>query len=234
MLDELSAQHDPKLRPGRYARIVVSDAGHGMDSATRRRIFEPFFTTKRVGEGTGLGLSVVHGIMQTHEGAVIAHSEPGKGSRFELYFPRAADETAARSALADVAAAGAGRGQHVLYIDDDEAQVYLNRRMLERWGYRVSAYIEQREALGALHAGNIQFDLVVTDFNMPGMSGLEVARAICKVRPDLPVIVVSGYITDTLRAQAAAAGVRELIAKTQMVEELRDAMQRVMLKPSHS
>ena len=233
-LDALSAQHDPKLRPGRYARIVVSDAGHGMDSVTRRRIFEPFFTTKRVGEGTGLGLSVVHGIMQTHEGAVIAHSEPGKGSRFELYFPRAADETAARSALADVAAAGAGRGQHVLYIDDDEAQVYLNRRMLERWGYRVSAYIEQGEALGALNAGTIQFDLVVTDFNMPGMSGLEVARAICKVRPDLPVIVVSGYITDTLRPQAAAAGVRELIAKTQMVEELRDAMQRVMLKPSHS
>ena len=227
-LDEASARFDLNLRPGRYARVVVSDTGHGMDAVTRRRIFEPFFTTKPAGKGTGLGLSVVHGIMQAHEGAIVAHSEPGKGSRFELYFPRAPGAGAALGTTEDARPASEGRGQHILYIDDDEAQVFLIKRMLERWGYRVSAYLEQREALDALLAGEQRFDLVVTDFNMPGLSGLEVARTIRDARPDLPVIVVSGYVTDALRAQADAAGVRELISKPHEVEELRDAVQRLV------
>ena len=228
-LDEASARFDLNLRPGRYARVVVSDTGHGMDATTQRRIFEPFFTTKPVGEGTGLGLSVAYGIMQAHEGTIIAHSEPGKGSRFELYFPRAHEAAVALGATETAGAASEGRGQHILYIDDDEAQVFLIKRMLERWGYRVSAYIEQVEALEAL-AGEKRFDLVMTDFNMPGLSGLEVARAIRDAQPDLPVIVVSGYITDALRAQAAAVGVRELISKPHEIEELRDVVHR-LLKP---
>jgi two-component system cell cycle sensor histidine kinase/response regulator CckA len=228
-LDEASARSDLNLRPGRYARVVVSDTGHGMDAATRRRIFEPFFTTKPAGQGTGLGLSVAHGIMQAHEGAIVAHSELGKGSRFELYFPCARGVAAALGTTENAGPASEGDGHHILYIDDDEAQVFLIKRMLERWGYRVSAYLEQREALAALLAGEPRFDLVVTDFNMPGISGLEVARAIREARPDLPVIVVSGYITDELRAQADAAGVRELISKPHEVEELRDAVQRLVM-----
>lgn len=231
MLDEASARFDLNLRPGRYARVVVSDTGQGMDAATQRRIFEPFFTTKPVGKGTGLGLSVVHGIMQAHEGAILAHSELGKGSRFELYFPHVQSVADALVATEKARPASEGRGQHILYIDDDEAQVFLIKRMLERWGYRVSAYLEQREALDALLAGPVRFDLVVTDFNMPGISGLEIARAIRDARPDLPVIVVSGYITDDLRAQAAHAGVRELISKSQEVEELRDVVQRLVPPP---
>jgi CheY-like chemotaxis protein len=107
--------------------------------------------------------------------------------------------------------------------------VFLIKRMLERWGYHVSAYHEQREALDAVRAGAVRFDLVVTDFNMPGISGLDVARAVRDAQPDLPVIVVSGYVTDALRAQAAAAGVRELISKPQEVEELRDVVQRLLV-----
>ena len=229
-LDEASARFDLNLRPGRYARVVVSDTGCGMDAATQRRIFEPFFTTKPAGKGTGLGLSVAHGIMQTHEGAIVVHSEPGTGSRFELYFPHAPEAVAALGATGDPGSASAGRGQHILYIDDDEAQVFMMKRMMERWGYRVTAYLEQREALDALFAGEQSVDLVVTDFNMPGMSGLDVARAIRDARPDLPVIVVSGYVTDALRAQTAAAGVSELISKAHEVEELRDVVQR-LVKP---
>lgn len=232
-LDEASARFDINLRPGRYARVVVSDTGHGMDAATQRRVFEPFFTTKPVGHGTGLGLSVAHGIMQGHEGAIVVHSERGSGSRFELYFPRARGVANALGTTEEAGPTSEGRGQHILYVDDDEAQVFLIKRMLERWGYRVSAYLEQREALDALLAGEQGFDLVVTDFNMPGMSGLEVARKIRDARPDLPVIVVSGYITDALRAQAAAAGVRELISKPHEVEELRDTVQR-LLKPTET
>ncbi len=225
-LDEPSARVGLNLRPGRYARVVVSDTGHGMDAATQRRIFEPFFTTKPAGKGTGLGLSVAHSIMQTHEGAIVVHSEPGKGSMFELYFPRARAVAAAPGTTEDAGSVSEERSQHILYIDDDEAQVFLIQRMMERWGYRVSAYLEQREALDALLAGGQRVDLVVTDFNMPGMSGMDVARAIRDARPDLPVIVVSGYVTDALRAQAAAAGVRELISKSHEVEELLDAPMR--------
>lgn len=232
LLGETSARSGPNLRPGRYARIVVSDTGHGMDAATQRRIFEPFFTTKPAGKGTGLGLSVAHGIMQGHEGAIVAHSDPGRGSRFELYFPCASEATAALGTVENAGAASEGRGRHILYLDDDEAQVFLVKRMMERWGYRVSAYLEQREALDALVAGKLRFDLVVTDFNMPGMSGLTVARAIRDAQPELPVIVVSGYITDALRAQAAEAGVRELISKPHDIEELRDAVQRLIPPPA--
>ena len=226
-LTAASARFDLNLRPGRYARIVVGDTGRGMDAATQQRIFEPFFTTKPAGKGTGLGLSVAQGIMQAHEGAIVVHSELGKGSSFELYFPRARSMAVESGAIEDVPTDNEGRGQHILYIDDDEAQVFLIKRMLESWGYRVSAYIEQRDALDALLAGEQHFDLVVTDFNMPGMSGLEIARAIRDAQPDLPVIVVSGYITDDLRREAAEAGVRELISKAHEVEELRDVVQRL-------
>ena len=229
-LDQASARFDLNLRPGPYACVTISDIGHGMDAAIRTRIFEPFFTTKAPGKGTGLGLSVAHGIMQAHQGGIVAHSEPGKGSRFELYFPHARDGAAAPGIAEEAGAASEGHGQHILYVDDDESQVFLIKRMLERWGYRVSAYLEQREALDALLADAPSFDLVVTDFNMPGLSGLEVARAIRDARPDLPVILVSGYITDELRAQAEAVGVRELIAKPHEVEELRDTVHR-LLKP---
>jgi CheY-like chemotaxis protein len=230
-LDATSARPDLNLRPGRYARVVVSDTGHGMNAATQRRIFEPFFTTKPVGKGTGLGLSVAYSIMQGHEGAIVAHSEPGKGSTFELYFPLTHAVTYALGTTEEAKATGEGRGQYILYIDDDEAQLFLLKRLMERWGYRVSAYHEQRVALDLLLAGEPRFDLVVTDFTMPGMSGLEVARAIREARQDLPVIVVSGYITDELRAQAAAAGVRELISKPLDLELLRDVMQRQLMPP---
>jgi CheY-like chemotaxis protein len=230
-LDDASTQSNFSLRPGRYARVVVSDTGRGMDSATLRRIFEPFFTTKPPGKGTGLGLSVAHGIMQAHEGAIVAHSQPGKGSRFELYFPRA-QGVADTLAIPEVAAwAGEGHGRHILYIDDDEAHLFLIRRTLERWGYRVSAYLAQGEALDALRAGAEQFDLVITDFKMPGISGTEVAQAIRRVRRDLPVLMVSGYINEELRVQAAAAGVRELVFKAQEMEELRDVVQRLLAPP---
>jgi PAS domain S-box-containing protein len=226
-LDETSARSHPGLRPGRYARIDVSDSGHGMDATTQRRVFEPFFTTKPPGKGIGLGLCVVHGIVQSHEGVIVVHSEPGMGSRFELYFPCTNDVADAPDTIETAGQAAEGRGRHILYIDDDESQLFASKRMIERWGYRVSGYFEQREALDAVRSGKLSVDLVVTDFNMPGASGLEIARAIRDALPDLPVIMVSGYVNDELRTQAAAAGVRELVAKPQVLEELRDAVQNI-------
>jgi PAS domain S-box-containing protein len=235
LLDAALAGARPGLRalyaahPGRTPRLAVRDDGAGMDAATLERIFEPFFTTKPQGEGTGLGLSVVHGIVLGHEGAIVVESEPGKGTTFTLYLPEAeAQPNAARPTAAgnEAAAPAAGAGERILYLDDDEALVFLVQRMLQRRGYRVSGYSSPKEALAALKTDPAGFDLVVSDYNMPGISGLEVARAVRDIRADLPVVIASGFIDEQLHAQSAGAGVREMIFKADAVEDLCNAIAR--------
>ena len=228
VLDESAVRIHADLQPGRYVHLSVRDNGRGMDGVTLERIFEPFFTTKAVGEGTGLGLSVVHGIMRGYQGAITVNSQLGGGTTFHLYFPAA--ESAPGTAAAEKAPAAPlrGRGQHVLYLDDDESLVLLVTRMLERGGYRVSAYTESAHALQAVRADPGRFDLVVTDYNMPGMSGLDVAREVSRIRPDLPVVVTSGYITDELREKAPGSGVRQLVYKPNSAEELCETVRRLM------
>ena len=238
MLDTALADAHPALgamharHPGRTPRLAVTDDGPGMDAATLERIFEPFFTTKPVNEGTGLGLAVVHGIVKAHEGAIAVDSAPGKGTTFTLYLPAAGAQAGAPASDQGAAAAAPplrpGGGRHILYLDDDESLVFLVQRLLERRGYRVSGYIDQGEALAALRADAHLFDLVVSDYNMPGMSGLDVARAVRTIRADLPVAVASGFIDEALRAQAGAAGVRELIFKASTVDDFCAVVQRLL------
>jgi len=235
----------PGLANGLYARLVVRDNGHGMDEATRKRIFEPFFTTKPVGEGTGLGLAVVHGILQEHGASLVVHSTVGQGTTFLIYFPAAKVEQQSGTAkprrkkisrrLRDApqgheqnAVLLDGRGKRILYLDDDESLVLLTTRLLERRGYRVSGHTDARAALAELTASAGLFDLVISDYNMPVMSGLEVAQAIRLIRADLPVVLTSGYITEDLHVSAPAAGVRELIYKPSTVEELGDVVTRLL------
>jgi len=215
------------MPPGRYACLTVSDNGSGMDQETLARIFEPFFTTKPVDKGTGLGLAVVHGIVQEHGASIEVRSAPGGGSTFRVYFPAADAPAQAVRPSAPEAPAVHGQGKRVLFIDDDESIVFLMTRLLERQGYRVSGYTDARAALAVARANPAQFDLAVTDFNMPGMSGLDVAQALRELRADLPIAVASGYITDELRAQAPAAGVSELIYKPNTVDELCEAISRL-------
>jgi CheY-like chemotaxis protein len=214
------------MQPGRYACLSVQDNGSGMDKTTLTRIFEPFFTTKPAGEGTGLGLAVVHGIVQAHDASMEVESAAGEGSVFRIYFPAAEAPLPAVAAPAPAAEPAHGQGKHVLYLDDEEAIIFLMKRLLERQGYRVSGYTEPRQALAAVRADPGQFDLAVTDYYMPGMSGLEVAQALKAIRPDLPVVMASGYITEELRAKAPAAGIRELIYKPNTVEDLCAAVAR--------
>ena len=219
VLHDLLARH-----PGRAVRLTVSDNGPGMDAATLARIFEPFFTSKQVGEGTGLGLSVVHGIVQAHEGAIVVKSELGQGTTFTVYLPLAHVPDGAQpqdqSAAPSSGAAPMSTGHQILYLDDEAALVLLVKRVLERRGIRVIAHTSQEAALDALRADPAAFDLVLTDYNMPEMSGLDVAREVRRIHAGLPVAVVSGFIDETLRANAAGAGVRELIFKANSVEEL--------------
>ena len=214
------------LRPGHYACLSVRDNGTGMDEATRSHIFEPFFTTKPKGKGTGLGLSVAHGIAQAHEASIEMDSSPGKGSEFRIYFPACALPVLDDARSSQDAAHIPGEGRHVLYVDDEEAIIFLMTRLLERQGYRVSGYTDPREALAAARANAFQFDLAVTDYSMPGMDGLAFASALREIRADLPVVLASGYITEELRQKAPAAGVRELIYKPNTVDDLCDAVAR--------
>jgi len=243
------------LSGDRYVAVSVRDDGPGMDEATLTRIFEPFFTTKPVGQGTGLGLAVVHGVMRTHEGAVDVHSVPGEGSRFTLYFPallklRAADDGAppahggapgtATPATAPAPAAllvatapeptpdAPGRQRHVMYVDDDEALVLLVQRLLRRRGYVVSGFTDPRQATQALQEAPERYDLLVTDYNMPGFSGLDLVRAAHAIRADLPIALASGYVTADIEQQALAEGARALIHKPNDVQELCATVDRLV------
>ena len=219
---------DTSLATGRWARLTVTDNGVGMDGTTLDRVFEPFFSTKSPGQGTGLGLSVVHGIVEAHGGVIDVQSEPGKGTTFKIYFPAASTPAASVAAETILHPRPApAPGLHVLYLDDEEALVFLVARTLERLGYRVSGYTRWETALAALRTDAAQFDLVVTDLNMPDGSGLDLARELHRLRPALPVLLVSGYISDELHAQAVHAGVRQLIYKPNTVDELCEAVQRL-------
>ncbi len=237
------ARPDPRLcerlglAPGDYVAITVRDNGPGMDAALLERVFEPFFTTKPVGQGTGLGLSVVHGVMGNHAGAVDVQSTPGKGSLFTLYFPAAtpsahahiaAEQAAQPAATGLPASTMPQRSRHVMYVDDDQALVFLVQRLLRRRGYEVSGFTDPHEAAAVLRADPQKFDLLVTDYNMPGYSGVDLLREVRDIRADLPVALASGYVTAEIEHNALAAGARALIHKPNDVQELCDTVDRLV------
>jgi signal transduction histidine kinase/ActR/RegA family two-component response regulator len=208
------------LAPGAYMHLWVRDDGCGMDDETRAHIFEPFFTTKPVGQGTGLGLAVVHGIIEAHGGGIAVESAPGAGSSFHLYLPRIDREGPPMPPETVDAESPRGHGQHVLYVDDDDVMTVMVRGLLQRLGYRATCTLDAREAIAIVAQDPQGVDLVVTDFNMPNCSGLDVARALAGIRPALPVVISSGYISDELRASASALGVFAVLQKEHTLEEL--------------
>jgi two-component system, cell cycle sensor histidine kinase and response regulator CckA len=215
------------LPSGRFVTIAVRDTGHGMSSTTLERIFEPFFTTREVGQGTGLGLSVVHGIMQTHQGAIDVQSELGQGSVFTLYFPTTSGKVVASPEPVPVPHVH-GKGRHVMYVDDDQALVFLVTRVLTRKGFTVTAFTDPREAQAALQANPQAFDLLVTDYNMPGYSGIDLLREAKAIRPNLPVALASGYVTPEIEQNALQGGASALVYKPNDVNELCEMVQRLI------
>jgi PAS domain S-box-containing protein len=212
----------PDLRPAGYVVMTVADNGCGMDHETLSRIFDPFFTTKPPGEGTGLGLSVVHGIVKGHDGAINVYSIPGKGSTFKVYFP-ALDDTI-RITKPEVRAPSRAKGERILYVDDEDALVLLASRMLTRLGYEVAGYSDPLEALRTFRSRPADFDVVVTDLSMPAMSGFELARTMIEIRPDVPVIMTSGYVRIEDHRTADEIGVKALILKPSTMEEFAEAL----------
>ena len=213
---------------GDHVSLSVRDTGPGMDPPTRERIFEPFFTTKPVGQGTGLGLAVVHGVMQAHQGSVGVQSAPGQGSVFTLYFPLANGEPAAQHSASEPSVTPAGHGQHVMYVDDDEALVFLVQRALTRQGYRVSGFTDPHAALAALRAHPRDVDLLVSDYNMPGYCGIDLLREARRLQPGLRLAMASGYISPEIKQLAKDEGASALIHKPNDVEALCEIVQRLM------
>ena len=220
--DDCSGNSD--LRVGPYVVLTVTDDGCGMDRATLERIFDPFFTTKPVGQGTGLGLSVVHGIISSYGGAITAYSEPGKGTSFALYFP-ALDSPASETPSAAVPTPAMSRShEHILYVDDEEGLVALGTILLQRLGYQVTGYIDACAALDDFRARPDFFAAVVTDLSMPRISGFDLARQFLAIRPDLPILMTSGFVRPEDQKAAEDLGIRRIILKPSTLDQLAEAL----------
>jgi len=221
---EVSAEEVPppvsNQQPARCARVLVRDSGCGMDATTRARIFDPFFTTKPAGKGTGLGLAVVHGIVRGCGGTIEVVSELNRGTTFTLRLPLV---VAPRPQTAAVPATR-GQGEHILYVDDDEAINFLIQRLLEGKGYRVTCCGSPTEALALLRSDPTAVDVLVTDLTMPVMSGIDVIRAAKDLRPNLPTILTSGYVREEDQARALRLGVDHVILKPNTIDELGTAL----------
>ncbi|MBA4265868.1 MAG: hypothetical protein C0453_12350, partial [Comamonadaceae bacterium] len=233
---EIDAAHALRLEgltSGHYACLSVADNGPGMDEDTVRRIFEPFFTTKPPGAGTGLGLAVVHGILKAHRGAIDVSSKTGEGTRFDVYLPMAAHASLVPDVEsppeAGAPAPSAVKAPHLVYIDDYEAMTFLAGRLLRKQGFKVTTFDSGEAAVAwlAQHPGE-PIDLVLSDQNMPGMSGVDVAREVRQLRPGLGVAIVSGHVSDKLLADAAEQGVLQVMGKQDSMDALADAIRSLL------
>jgi PAS domain S-box-containing protein len=219
-----TAQH-PALHPGPHIRLTVRDTGPGIPSAVLERIFEPFFTTKEVGEGTGMGLAVVHGIVSSHGGVITVQSTSGEGTTFEIYLPRIT--TPVDDVFSPEASLPRGKGT-ILFVDDEEALALLGQQMLARLGYDVVARGNSLEALETFRATPYRFDLVITDQTMPQMTGEMLARKLRDIRPDIPIILCTGFSHTVDAEKAAGQGINAFLIKPLLARDLGQAIRQVL------
>ncbi len=214
------------LSPGSYARLTVRDTGCGIDPAVMKRIFEPYFTTKETGKGSGLGLAVVHGIVKSYEGAVDVQSDPGDGTAFDVYFPIIEmEEGSEEEAVAADLPLGSER---ILFVDDEPPIAKIGKRWLESLGYKVFLKNNSGEALEFFKQNPDQIDLVVTDQNMPHLPGSELAKLMLEIRPDLPIILCTGYSSLISESKAKEIGIREFALKPIAGKELARLVRRAL------
>ncbi|MFZ5775871.1 MAG: MASE3 domain-containing protein [Thermodesulfobacteriota bacterium] len=215
------------LKPGPYLRLEVSDTGCGMPQHIVDRIFEPYFTTKEKGEGTGLGLSVVHGIVTSLGGHVTVYSEAGKGTTFHVYLPRCQQANGILSGAAARALSLPRGDEHVLVVDDEKVIVDLMRQILTSLGYRVTTCIDSRQALEQFEAQPTGFDMLITDMTMPHLTGAELAQQAMAIRPELPVILCTGFSEIINEEKAKALGIRRLLMKPVLRDELARVLREI-------
>jgi len=220
------ALHFGDIKQGNYVRLTVNDTGHGMDRNLIQRIFEPFFTTKEKGIGTGMGLSVVHGIVQDHNGYIDVYSEPNQGTTFHIYLPIIkSEEMTEKIPKVDQIPGG---NEHILIVDDEKAIVYMIKQMLESLGYRVTARTSSIEAYEAFENQPDKFDLVLTDQIMPNMTGELLARKISKIRLDIPIILCTGFSEFIDKKELKQSGIDDVVLKPVLKSELAQAIRKTI------
>ena len=214
------------MQPGKHLQLLVRDEGCGMDAVVLDRIFEPYYTTKEQGKGTGLGLSVIHGIVKNHRGDISVTSSPGKGTTFKVYLPVTED--------ADIAnefepSNGAAKGnERILLIDDEEQIVSMEQQMLENLGYEVTARTDSTKALKEFSEQPQNFDLVITDMTMPQMTGDELAQKLLDIKPDIPVILCTGFNEDITEEKALSMGIQKFVMKPVIKNDLATTIRTVL------
>jgi CheY-like chemotaxis protein len=199
-----------KVVTGSYLHLQVKDSGHGIPDDIIDSIFDPYFTTKAVGEGTGMGLSVVLGIVKTCGGEITVQSKPGKGTTFDIYLPQVQGKVAAEAAETAFLATGS---EHILFVDDEPTLVILGKQLLQRLGYSVETYTSSQEALAAFRQAPQRYDLVMTDMTMPGLTGDRLAKAILEIRPELPIVLCTGFSRLINEERARSMGIRCFLMK---------------------
>jgi len=224
-MDSEAVGQFPDLNPGSYLRLTVSDTGHGMDDEVINRIFEPYFTTKEPGEGTGMGLAVVHGIVKSYGGDIIVKSEVGKGTSFHVLFPKI--ETDISSAKERDVQLPKGT-ERILFVDDEKAAVDVIQTMLENLGYKVTARTSSVETLEVFKDKPDAFDLVITDMTMPNMTGVDLAKEIMKIKPDVPIILCTGFSEQIDENKAKEMGISAFVMKPIIMRDMATIIREVL------
>ena len=224
-IDSGTGTEHPELKPGTYLELTVSDTGDGMPSHILDRIFDPFFTTKEKGEGTGMGLSVVHGIVGGYEGSITVSSKPGLGSTFKIFLPVMERQFKPRPSVEKPLPTGTER---ILFVDDEPALVDIGKQILESLGYEVTPRTGSIEALELFRANKDRFDLVITDMTMPNLAGDELARELIRINPEIPVILCTGYSSQINPERAKAMGIREFVSKPVLTTKIAATIRKVL------
>jgi CheY-like chemotaxis protein len=214
------------MKVGKHIELLVKDSGHGMDQQVMERIFEPYYTTKEQGKGTGLGLSVIHGIVKNHGGDITVSSQPGKGSSFKVYLPiieEVEEETQTDEPLIEI-----NGKERILLIDDEQQIIDIERQILERLGYTVTSKTDSQEALEEFAAQPDHFDLVITDMTMPKMTGDQLAQRMMDIKPQIPVILCTGFNEAISEEKALAMGIDKFVMKPVVKDELASTIRKVL------
>lgn len=227
LLDEHSMPQHPGLSRGHYMRLSVSDTGYGIDPKIIDRIFDPYFTTKKMGEGSGMGLAVVHGIVKNHGGAITVLSEPEKGTIFRILFPKIETEFVPEKEITEEPPRGT---EKILFVDDEISLADIGKQILEHLGYRVKSKTSPIDALETFRADPDGFDLVITDMTMPQMTGKVLAHELIRIKDNIPIILNTGYSDEIDESTAKKAGIGAYIMKPLNTMELAKTIRKLLDK----
>jgi nitrogen-specific signal transduction histidine kinase/CheY-like chemotaxis protein len=214
------------LEPGPYLLLEISDTGEGIPAENLTKIFEPYFTTKEVNEGTGLGLSVIHGIVKSHHGHISTYSEVGKGTTFKVYLPAEEEDEEIKYQATDKGISGGS--EKIILVDDEESLVKIGSKLLGALGYEVSAFTNSPEALQAFREAPNDYDLIITDMTMPVLTGAKLAQEAKRIRPDIPIILCSGFTENLNEESARKMGISAYLTKPVRQEDLANTIRRVL------